>query len=195
MNYNATFMKKQTSFLINLPKDIQDAIILYTQQAYQTINNFLEGYHTTFRNNTEKVRILNTISKLDYAFDKAPPTKQEITLYRGLELPYFTPDKRNKSRLLLNYRGRYLGFISTSLDENAAETFARNKCCVLKIIVPPGTKLLYVASISEFAEEQEVVIPRKSILETIGFEKTQEGTTVIVTKLVQTSFNFGDGGS
>lgn len=47
--------------------------------------------------------------------------------------------------------------------------FTLNSCCLFKITVPIGSKCLFIESISDFNLEQEVLLPRNSIISVVSF--------------------------
>jgi hypothetical protein len=120
---------------------------------YKEINEYLDN------------NLIGTDTRIDNnAFVNAPAIKNPIILYRGLNLPNIKSSRGRNALLLGQYKGQYKGFLSTSLDEFSSKMFTFNSCCVFKIIIPPGTKCLFIESISDFNLEQEVLLPRNSII-------------------------------
>lgn len=155
---------EQYNYINNLSDDIKDSIIEYTTNKYIRINKYLDDNCLPY--NKELSLIINNI---DTAFQDAPLLKEDIILYRGLNLPDIYDKKRNNNMKLAGYKGIYKGFISTSLLIYNTEMFQNKICCVLKINVPKNTKCLFIEYISNIPSEQEVLLQRNSILAISSF--------------------------
>ena len=91
----------------------------------------------------------------------APRTKSRMTLYRGTKTAHM-PGK---------------AFVSTSLNpfhtlrymENAGE----GSCCMMRILVPRGSHLLFLGGFSPFEGEQEFLLPPSQ------YHKTREEMVMI----------------
>lgn len=77
----------------------------------------------------------------------APPTKSRLLLYRGVKTDPL-PDR---------------AFVSTSLDPfytlRYMEKAGTGPCCLMRILVPRGSRILFLAGFSCFAGEQEFLLP------------------------------------
>jgi hypothetical protein len=85
-------------------------------------------------------------------FINGPKVKEPLTVYRGVN----EMDAHNCKD--------YSGFISTTMDKGIAKDFSGKTCCFYKILVPPGDySVLPLKSISEFPEEEEILLAPGSI--------------------------------
>lgn len=80
---------------------------------------------------------------MNRAFKNAPVLSESITVYRGIRKEY-NPD-----------------WMSYVLDRRIALSFAGNECCLLVIIISPGSKILPLYGISDVSHEREILIPPK----------------------------------
>lgn len=142
-------------FLKSLDEELLQSIVEYTIDAYKTINRKLrEGKSLT-------LKYKKILDNIDHVFDMIDPITDTITLYRGIKSEGQT--KADKA------------FISTSYDEESALQFAGQSCCLVVFTVPPGSKVLFVESVSEHPEEREVLIDRHgSFSVTLIHEKREE---------------------
>lgn len=146
------FINEQYKYVQSLPEKIKNALNKYTTEYYKKVNDYLEN------DSQNKDEFDMIIRYIDIAIYNAPKLKSSLTLYRGLNLPEVSISKGKGSRVLFNYKGNYKGYISTTLDKTIAETYTRGSCCVLEISVPKGTPVLYLSELSEFTQEDEVLL-------------------------------------
>jgi hypothetical protein len=98
------------------------------------------------------LRLHTTINNIIF---NAPVTKKKMTLYRG-DMGGWKRNDMNQSFIVSN-------FVSTSLSMKVAQNFMKddrssNKCCLYKISVEPGSKLLYLDGITQCNGELELLI-------------------------------------
>ena len=175
-----TFKEQQTEFTQSLPSDIKFALKRYTSNLYTKINNYLENSRQSNSKELEDI-----VDKIDLAFESAPSTKSDLVLYRGLELHEIQDDRRyTHPNVMMGYKGKYLGYISTSLSYEAADKFTRGTCCTLKITVPKGSKLIYLEDLTQANEEFEVLMPRGCVLQIDGFStEPSSGSRIILSSV------------
>lgn len=67
---------------------------------------------------------------------------------------------------LFNYSGKYPGYTSTTLFEKITRLFQQDtdKGVVFEIHLPKGFKCLYIRPLSKFRYQEEVLLPRNSII-------------------------------
>jgi len=91
----------------------------------------------------------------------APPTKSKMVLYRGVKTDHM-PGK---------------AFVSTSLNPfhtvRYMENAGRGSCCMMRITVPRGSRIVFLAGFSPFEGEQEFLLPPAH------YEKTKEEMVII----------------
>jgi hypothetical protein len=208
------FLKLSSIYINSLPKNIKDAIKYYTLHG-EYINNYLEKSDSLYSTNTESEygsdsdsnesmisTPSNYIELIDIAFKNAPRTTTPITVYRGLIFPYirqtikgiypnnFLDRERyviRSTNYLFGYNAKYNGYISTTLDKHIAETYfysPNNRSVILEIEIPIGSPVLYIGKNSEH-EENEILLPRGSVLETVGFKREKKrDVNILKAKLV-----------
>jgi len=138
-------LDKQLKYVDSLDKNTKENLTWYTSGEYLTFNEYLrdrEELPDKVVDDYEKV-----LKSIDEAFRKAPQIKDSLTVYRGVE----------EEGYILNNES----FISTSLEQKVAKEFA--KCCLLKITLSSGCKVLPLYSISEHKDEKEILIDRDSM--------------------------------
>ena len=147
-----------------LTEDEKNAIFLYTTNAYKEINGYL-------RNENELVNYtINDIKLIDSALNKFI-LKNDIIVFRfeNREL-----DKKEKILNLLKRRNYifYSNFCSTSIDEIEVDNKIKyslksnNNVLIIKIkaLVSKELKCAYIKNLSEFPEENEVLVIRNVYL-------------------------------
>ncbi len=157
--------RKHIKLLSEIDNNLKRSLINYTDESYRSVN---EGLRTKSILSTESLKIAKDI---DSIFDLIEPINQTLTLYRGVsEQSHAQTDG---------------AFISTTYDEKVAHDFTKGKCCILVINVPPGSKILFVESISDSPDECEVLLDRNGtfnitlVQEAQGLNKTRIFITYI----------------
>jgi hypothetical protein len=100
--------------------------------------------------------IESMIEDMTRLIENAPPTSSSIILFRGIKDMFISSDEKHFT---------LKGFVSTSPDIFSALDFTeiKNKnnnigCCIKRISVPVDSKLLFVPSISRYADEVETIL-------------------------------------
>lgn len=90
--------------------------------------------------------------------NKSPALTRDITVYRGVRNDFYLQGAKN---------GYYknIGFVSTSLDVEKAQFFqmlgqeeTSNSCCIQKITLLKGTRVLLMMVTSQYGDEKEVLL-------------------------------------
>ena len=152
------------SYIKNLPDDVKTAIIEYTGCAYITINMALRRGKSLGSIADLRSRLfLEYLPLLRKAFSNAPPLVHPMTVYRGIK----------KLRELRDDNG----FSSCSLYRRTPSSFGLGN--VFEILLPIGTRVLFVKPISRVPGEDEV------LLDCIGEfrELTEPGKLVYMTHI------------
>ena len=136
-------LEPQIKYVDGLSSHIKDAIFDYTYTEFVELNERLRN------NSVLNSRQLEIIDLIDTAFDNVPVTQTPIMLYRGVRINF-------RERLLSDINS----YVSTSYDLNVAKSFTGKQCCLLKIIIPPGSSILPIEGISRSPNEREVLLPR-----------------------------------
>jgi hypothetical protein len=138
-----TLFEKQIFYIQNLPPKYKKVLKDYTGHSYLDIN--------ILNQNEYKDKII-----LDEIFENIPPIEKEFIVLRG----------QTKEPILY---GR--SYVSTTMDINMAKKFinTRNNCCLLRITIKPGTKVIPLFPFSMFKEELEILLNKTGHL--VQFEK------------------------
>ena len=139
------------AYILSLNEEAQKLITNYTGSGYM-INQEMRG-KVRKQSDSNSAEYWKRI--LDKAFDEAPPLEAAMTVYRGVG--------RGVSDL------NDLGYASCSLNENVSKRFGGGKC--FKIVLPAGSKILFICVISYIKPEMEVLINRVSNFEKFDGEK------------------------
>ena len=90
--------------------------------------------------------------------NNAPPVRKETVVYRGVKGDYFLKGSNN------NYY-KNTSFVSCTLNPYyAVEYLRKGQCCLKRITLLPGTKVLFISGLSCYPYELEIVINVDSIL-------------------------------
>lgn len=141
-------MDLQFTYLRSLSEEEKNVIREYTQGGYITLNEGLRLRLPLDQHDTYMLGVLDRI------FANAPPIKDPMYVYRG----YSAPSTRNFIKTG--------GFISATGHKATSMRFIdpSTRCCMMRILVPAGAKMLPIMEISRYPEEREVLISRHGIL-------------------------------
>lgn len=144
-------LDEQIKYMNNLNREIIDSLVFYAGRGYAVLNYAM-------RNPAEIAKLPETylthIRNIDWAFAHAPPLKSELIVYRGIREPN---QIENTS------------WSSTSLTIKYVHSYAGEGCCILKITVPAGNKVLPMFVLSDYTEE-EILLDRGAKFTTVGKE-------------------------
>lgn len=127
------------------------AVRAYTGGDYKDINGTLRRPDKAFGPYLENT--LDTIAAMDTAFENAPTLDKSIRVTRGVN--YAGKLKEILDSLEPGDEFQDKAFVSTTTQKTPGfGSF------YMDIIVPKGSKALYVESISNYAGEQELILPR-----------------------------------
>ena len=138
----------QTLFLPYFPLELIRSVEWYTgSDNYTSLNKNLR------RKLPLTVEQQSVVRNLDYLFSILNPVGQPVTLYRGV-----------RARSIEGGEIKDDGYISASTNFNTALSFASltEKCCILVISVPASAKLLSVSILSQYPQEDEMLLERGS---------------------------------
>jgi len=159
-------LKNVTKFILNDDR-VYKAVEYYRGLEYTRINTELlrKGVRQPL-DAPESELIPEYVARvLDSAFtnENNPPLTQDIIVYRGLpEETYF-------------YNTLDPAFLSSTTDEETALDFSNSKtaCCIQRIHIPKGTRVLYFGFLPTPPHEHELLLPRNSRLRQMGPPTTQ----------------------
>jgi hypothetical protein len=159
------FLHKQFDFVESLDSKIQDAIVNYTSEAYESLNrNLREGKKLSGKQQ-------DMLDLIDIAFKNVPRLESPITVYRNVaniapvdmkinEVSFNETPPDEKFEL-----EKMKSIISASYDKNYVSKFERGieGCCILVITLPVGSAVLPIENISSFKNEREVLLNRNGV--------------------------------
>jgi len=107
---------------------------------------------------------------LEKIFNKAPELEKEMEVFRGVKTMYY---KKDNSDMYINNT-----FTSTSLDPIKAISFSapENQCCLKKITLKPGFKLICMEPITQVRGEFELLIPPNNKFRIINHQELKPKT-------------------
>ena len=133
--------------------------LFYQCMDILNVSNVSEGIYNKFVSDmpkytysfyTDAVKLY--IDDLNRIIQNSPPMTKSSVLYRGSKDKYYYKDTSQKEYVNNT-------FMSTSYNIKVAfELFAGNDCCVKKIIATPGTKALFIESLTSNPDEFEVLL-------------------------------------
>ncbi len=147
------------NYVDNLSEDTKKQFINYTGSSYEKLNKKMR------KNKALNEEQHYMIRHMDMAFRFAPVLKEPIVVYRGVRKEY--------NQTLISY-------VSTTLDIDQAISFSGTISSLLKILIPAGSKVLPIYTISSVPQELEILIDRHgdytvtSITEPFDYPKTYD---------------------
>lgn len=125
---------------------IQDAYSLFMKIAFCFKFEFWIQVMEIFKSDFK--RIINN----------APPVRKETVVYRGVTNDYFLKGAKD------NYYQNTC-FVSSSFNPNHALLYLRDEqCCLKRITLLPGSRVLFISGLSSYPNELEIVINVDSLL-------------------------------
>ena len=158
-------LSKHKKFLQSLPKSALRAIKDYTSFLYTDVNRYLRN--GTIPDDIDRVK--GVIEQMDGIFSALAPIKKPITLYRGISAESPADIKSDNA------------YISTTHKEFITELFAYDNCCIIEFTISPGSKVLFVESVSSFKDEGEVIIERGGSFITTAIDESVTPIRVYIT--------------
>tara|TARA_Y100000389_G_scaffold162249_1_gene164980 strand:+ start:687 stop:1358 length:672 start_codon:yes stop_codon:yes gene_type:complete len=147
----------------DITEDEMNSLIYYTGGESLWINNLLTKTRIDELSDKSKSNIQGHIDNLNNIIKKSSPSMRKTVVYRGAQTRETTENWKMAKKgdmLPFNYSTR---FISTTLNKKTALDFVEDdeSCCLLKLILPKGTKGIYVTKLSSFQdlEEEEIILP------------------------------------
>lgn len=177
----ANWLKKQEKYIESLSTIQQEFIALYTLNGYSMLNRFLNNYIVTpevekmFYGTSMTRQLIDHIKKIgiitieefllefdaniSIAIKNAPVTLRKFVVYRGENFPLC--GYTHAERCIIKQMYSTSQYVSTSLN------FIKPKDYITRIIVPKGTKCLYIKNLSLISDEEEILFDHNSIFQTI----------------------------
>lgn len=159
------FKDKQYDYLMSLPDSVKSSLTKYTRHGDEFINGYLVGHSPDETRQLssyvaevpfDEKLIKRTIIDLNNAMLQAPKRNKPMYVYRGAKFGETNFSAGQYVDLFLDH------YSSSTLSIDVAYDFARQPkhgCCFFVIEIPPDLPCLYLAPISEFPGEEEVLLP------------------------------------
>jgi hypothetical protein len=140
-------MKKQINYVNSLSDEYKNVLKWYTSDnGYRNLNYALRKSNKKILNKEFK----DNLDLIDNIFLRAPKLEKSIVVYRGLNL---------ESHKDINFNTN--SFISTTLDYETSFNFSGTTCCILKINISAGSKILPLKTIAQdVSHEEEILLDR-----------------------------------
>jgi hypothetical protein len=147
----------------------KDSILKYFTGDKKLQKKFIEDFINPVVSNIEEIKSYNLILKnrvllsiyfwfdvigdfvedLDRIIRESPPIESPMVVFRGAKTKYY----KTSSNLYVNNT-----FMSTSFNYEVPFKFSEYNCCLKKIILKPGTRALFTDCLSEYSEENEILL-------------------------------------
>lgn len=150
-------LKNHIRYVDSLSIEIQKSLKYYTTELYVPINEKMRNSESLNEYEIHK-------NNIDKAFLNSPLLSESINVYRGLK--FDIPDHIDTEEFFVHhYNPKNLSYISTSYDINEALSFGSSTpTYIMKILVPEGTHILPLESISAHPDEKEILLDRNGTL-------------------------------
>lgn len=159
----------------NLTNEQKAALKVYAGHSYTELNQGLRG-------DGVPESLKKTVKDLDAAIAAAPPTKVEMTVYRGVG-----EGVAKKLKVGAEFSDR--GYTSTSHNKHVGENFAED--ALIEVKIPVGTRMASMdasgqAHLTGEKSENEYVLGRRTKYRVTGKREDRDaGLTVITVEVVQ----------
>ncbi len=157
----STKVDEKSMFLIDFKEDDSVENILENQSNIR--DWFGDIKRDKYYVNLIKECIKEYCKELEKIFDKAPGIEKEMEVFRGVKNMYY---KKENSDIYINNT-----FTSTTLNPVKTLEFVGNECCLKKIILKPGFKLICLEPITQVRGEFELCIPPNNEFRIISHEE------------------------
>ena len=132
-------IRVQEEYILKLPENIKNTITWYTGGEYYEFNKML-------RDDKQIGEYSEHLKNLIIAFQGVPPLTEPMTVYKG---------KKSENIYKVDK-----AFSSTSLSIKGTIDFRGEKCCIMQITIPPGSKILPLSFLSDASYEDEILLDR-----------------------------------
>jgi hypothetical protein len=123
-----------------------------TSDKKEAIYDFVVN-HISYLNDKALTYIMIRYSRtLQKVIDNAPPLKKKMIVYRGVADDFYFQNKMDD----VMFKNK--GFVSTSIHIGTALSFTKDKCCLKKITLLPGTKTVWLGGVTRLSGEDEFLL-------------------------------------
>lgn len=147
------------------PEYLSEVKILLSKKTYVESYNYFINIMSTFHYENFWINVITKYSNnLLRIFNNAPVTNKNMIVYRGIKEDYVMNGKNNNV-----YKTNC--FVSTSFDLKIAMSFTGSTCCLQRITLLKGARILLIAGISSYAHEMEVLLNPNTVFYISGKDK------------------------
>ena len=165
-----------------LTYDEKDSLTFFTSSSYEWFNNIL--YRKSAPSNETKAQtsenVKRVVGHLDSAMTKAPKTQKIVYrgvpagsgLFIGKGVHQWVDENLTQGKEIV-----FDGYQSSTPDLRSAKSYKGYAGgLIYEIMTPEG---INVTSISHYANEHEIILPRSSRYAVVGVQKTSDGGAVV----------------
>lgn len=156
---NLYFPLFMQTLLIKAMENSEDLDTSMSPDTYKKIMSEAPHYDETFW--TQAISLYN--DDLIRIIRLSPPVEKEFMVYRGVTTQYLRLGKSNLTTLEQH--------MSTSLcPYHAIEYMRGSSCCLARILVTVGSKVLFVEGLSFYSNEYECILPKTARIDIIAVQ-------------------------
>lgn len=184
-----SWFEESRKYVDSLPAAVHRILVLYKQCTFY---NVFQSYFRNVEPDTVSLRLMYdsctkypefkdaqperfislVVQKLETVILEAPPIPMPLFVYKGIRYRKFDFEHDN-------FAYRFQGFCSVSLDPGTAERFSSRPCCFNKILLPTGTKCLFLSgSGMDPTYEFEIILPPASTFVQVANETSYKNDWV-----------------
>lgn len=157
--------EEQGDYIENLKPHETLAIERYTQDTYYPINQALRGAPPPPPTGRDAERALERAATIDAVIRNSPPLEEDVEVFRGVAAGALGIASVDEVDSLVGGTFKDAGIVSTSLNAKVSEEFGGGRSgptVRMEVLVPAGSKALYVEPLSAAMGEYEVLLPTGS---------------------------------
>lgn len=163
----------------------QEGLKRYTGSSYELVNDKLRGVRQFEAGSWNATEAKKITGQMDRAMAKSS-VDQAVTVYRGVDKKVFGEWNDIADDMLPGMVFTDQGFSSTSTDVKLLNSWGGRGKYEIEVLVPEGSRGIYVQSISHFPHERELILDRGSSFRVISAQNdTTKGIRHLVAELVQ----------
>ena len=170
--YINQLLNEHTAYIKTLKPEYIEAIQQYTGTMSTPINNYLRGENDPMNplHPSSEQQIKKYINDINQALNNAPPTTQDIVVYRGMKFDNLAKFHNLKVGQLIDIFRDNFNSCSFDLTVSSGVAFTGSQCCVFILHLPAGVKGLYVKQASLHQSEDEFILAPGPLFRVMKFK-------------------------
>lgn len=177
--------------------EYKDALNTYTGGVYTVINGILRGTVdvTKFKKAwqfEEANQAIQAIQGMDKFFQQSGRLGKDSILYRAMDFKGLFGDNasmidkfKSNPEAFIGMTWTDKGYTSTSPNYNGIRNFLKESDVVLHVYAEEGTKGVYVADYSEYANECEFLLNRNTTFRMVDFQTDENGKLHLMVEILK----------